>query len=924
MGIEPIHTQTFPVDPHGPTVAPGFPGRRLEPGTRLSRYVIQECIGEGGMGVVYRAHDPKLNRDVALKLLHPQPGATGEAARERMFLEARALAQLSHPSVVAVHDAGAENNQIYLVMELVRGQTLKEWLAESPRSQRDITRAFAECGRGLVAAHEAGIVHRDFKPANVLCAASGRFCVSDFGIAVAPRLGSLGDAEGIAGTPGYMAPEQRRGQATTPAVDQFSFCVALAEALTGKRPEFDEDGAVGFPGRRLPVRLERLLKRGLSARPEDRFPSMAALVAVLDRTWQRRATWAFVLLLGAATLAAFFLGNYRSGKNLAISCAAGADRIATVWSKQRAQSLQAALSLFGPQDVAARVSKSLEEYNQKWRAMYSEACHATHSRGEQSEELLSRRIACLDRRRRDLGTVVEVVSQPAVSPSAALQAATSLPTLSACADVGHLTGIPAVPADKKSDIEELEDRVARAHALYMLGEFEEGLELAQSALLEARATEYPPIIADALITVGAIHQRLGDAEEAADAWYEASFVAERARLDRVVADARAWLIFPVGFDLGRTEEALRIAEGTRAAIDRLGGDDEIEARYFDHLGSVTLDGLGQTRQAIALYEKSLPLNRRVFGNDHLKVSLTMQNVGFAQRRIGKTTQARRTLEEAVAMTDRALGQSPYQVFILVDEALADVDASRFADARAAIDRGQELFENVPEAPRYLDGDLRRAEAELWLAQGKFAEARKAASRAIKVYEEEGMDVSPLAVWAQTTLGRISLAEGETARAITDLLRCLELSSQLWGEDSMGAAVARAYLAEAYLQAGELDHALTFADDAVTHMPEPGDAPPELSLALLVQAEARAKKNQDSQANAALAQALAAMANREDIQPLRARAQLTHAQLLWKSGHHGAAVFEAAAAPIGLHPGRPQSKLLADRAHSWLKAHPTPR
>src|SRR5262249_42724981 len=157
------------------------------------------------------------------------------------------------------------------------------------------------------------------------------------------------------------------------------------------------------------------------------------------------------------------------------------------------------------------------------------------------------------------------------------------------ASPGELLEIPEIPLDRKADVLDLTDRLIRARAVYVLGDYDEGLELAEAALLEARGTEYPPLVVSALLTVGEIHQRLGNAEQAANAYYEASFVAERARLDHLVADARSRLIYVVGFDLGRTDEGVRIAEGARAALDRIGGNDEILARTYDHLAAITID-----------------------------------------------------------------------------------------------------------------------------------------------------------------------------------------------------------------------------------------------------------------------------------------------------------------------------------------------
>ena len=239
----------------------------LQTGARIGRYVVIESVGSGAMGVVYGAYDPELDRKIALKLLKPGQGAK-EKARARLLREAQAMARLAHPNVVAVHDVGVFEDQVFLAMEFLGGGTIKSWLGDKPRSWREILAVFIAAGRGLVAAHAAGIVHRDYKPDNVLLDKEGRPRVVDFGIArqaeqVEGAVDDDGDGEdargdlvktlregggapaalltltktgAVVGTPAYMAPEQFMGERGDDRSDQFSFCVALYEALYGERP----------------------------------------------------------------------------------------------------------------------------------------------------------------------------------------------------------------------------------------------------------------------------------------------------------------------------------------------------------------------------------------------------------------------------------------------------------------------------------------------------------------------------------------------------------------------------------------------------------------------------------------------------------------------------------------------------------------
>lgn len=290
------------------------PAGDLAAGTAVGRYRIEGKIGEGGMARVYAARDPELDRTVALKLVHVDEPAG--RSRRRLLREAQALARVSDPHVVTVHDVGSHGDDVFLAMEHVRGGTLADWLAARRRGWREIVAAFAAAGRGLAAAHAAGIVHRDFKPSNVLRDEEGRLRVADFGLAQSaeapaerrdagpapepspPAMPSRTVVSGTAcgfGTPSYMAPEQHAGGTIGPATDQFAFCVALYQALYGEHPfgagSLHETrqrvlaGEVATAPRasRVPRRLRAPLLRGLAVRPEERWPSMMHLVRALER-----------------------------------------------------------------------------------------------------------------------------------------------------------------------------------------------------------------------------------------------------------------------------------------------------------------------------------------------------------------------------------------------------------------------------------------------------------------------------------------------------------------------------------------------------------------------------------------------------------------------------------------------------------------
>ncbi len=419
-------TATAPVDPSAPVV----PAAPVE--ATLGRYRIERELGAGGMGVVHAAFDPDLERRVALKVLRSD-GGSGDA-RQRLLREARAMARLTHPNVVTVHEVGSAGGRDYVAMELVDGETLAEWLRAKQRPDLEIVAAFVAAGRGLAAAHAAGIVHRDFKPHNVLRHHNGRIVVTDFGLAreaydsgvsdplattmpLAPAtaagtastpsvLGGLTATGSVLGTPAYMAPEQWTGGGVTPATDQFAYCVALWEALAGERPfrgatietlrEEVTRGPAALDASKIPRRLRRVLRRGLDPVPTRRFASMEALLSAIARA-ERRPVVA-IAVIGAAVVTAGVVyavfGRSTSPPVAAAICPAPAVAAASVWP-------DGALATFTSRGRAVE-GRMLDADVRSWRAVRDRACVAPVSEP---------RLRCLDGVLARLDAVARVIER---------------------------------------------------------------------------------------------------------------------------------------------------------------------------------------------------------------------------------------------------------------------------------------------------------------------------------------------------------------------------------------------------------------------------------------------------------------------------------------------------------------------------------
>lgn len=766
---------------------PSEPGA-LPPGTAVGRYVVERLVGRGGMGVVYEAHDPELDRRVALKLL--SPGAQAEEpsreAHGRLLREARALARLSHPNVVSVYDVGELREDVYIAMELVGGTTLRRWLA-GDHARHEILAVLLAAGRGLAAAHASGLVHRDVKPDNIIVGDDGRARLVDFGLVRAAgertEIGGAADVTGdsltrsgeTVGTPAYMAPEQRRGGAIDPRADQFAFCVTACQALTGEYP-LDRAGAPPGvrPGaaRALPARLRRPLLRGMAARPADRFESMDALLAALSGERRRRRFVWTGAALGAAILAGS-IGLALRGAPASAVCT-GADRnFDRVWDPATRQATFGAFESSGhPGGGAAfaRVEHAMNKFRRDWTTTHTAVCRDTRVHRSRSEKILEVRMRCLEANLAQARALIEKLqSIDAATVDRALPAVLSLPTGASCAALER-----SGPHDDTAGViaNLVRSRAARADALVSLGRFEDGVREATMAEQMARETGEVGARRRALLSLGKAQSKAGRYAEAERSLRELIRLASGAADDRSVAEA--WIeLVPVLTELGRFAEAVAIEGAVDAAITRVGGDAALRARavrYQSEAGAWQLDyerAVPQADESVALaieaygdahpfvaearanlaqllsevdaydrahevIEQAIALNTELFGTAHPITAFTVAIKGRIAHLRGDYTQARELLDHAVAQISSGSSQHPVLSYIYREQGWLELDQGHSAAAREkfelALARTRADFgPNDFRAAIYLT-DL----AEAYVAEGRLDDAAAALTESLPI------------------------------------------------------------------------------------------------------------------------------------------------------------------------------------------------
>ncbi len=790
------------------------------PVTKIGRFSVDKPLGQGGMGVVYSAIDEQLGRTIALKVVRGEDGHSSSLHQRRLLREAQAMARLSHPNVVQVYEAGTHDGRVYIAMELVRGETLASWLRSQAREWDAIIEVFCQAGRGLAAAHAFGIIHRDFKPENVLIGEDGRVRVTDFGIArvlsesddcnatdpdetAAPQQ-PLTATGARPGTPFYMSPEQFNRGSVTAKSDQFSFCVALFDALFAVRPFAGEtytelafavsqgvlrDVRLG----RVPRRVHRAIVRGLSVDPAHRFPAMEHLLSALLRRSRLRVIVPVVFAI-AGTIALYPVFD----RLVNPPCDAQV-QLANVWGQPLQDELARVFTTEDPLDgetLWTSTRSQLSHYTQQWEHAYVESCRARRT-GEISAQLHALRKRCLDRR---LGVFAQLTSELREGePSVLLKApraASKLDEVERCADHDTLLlGMDPPRAAVADTIDRLRDELSSARADELVGLLDRSGAKAQATLNRALAVGYRPTIAEAHLQLGRVATLARDYQAAREALISAGLLAVETGNDEVALESRMWLVVATAVAESAPEEAEIWLAEAEAWMTRYSGSPRQRA-WLQTLRGLIYSMAGkfelaqrEQRAAIKQYE-SFP---RPIDFELLVVREQLANTLVRTREPQAMAEALALYRTVLQQRELHLGAShPDQITVRFNlgVTLGELGSEYFDEAEQLLVEARELAETRFGAEHLEVGNYHLGLAGLLFNRQKFERAAHHTKRAIKIYDEHLSPTHPDRAYALNYEGEILSKQGEHSEALARFREAHRIwSRELPGSELVGVAEA---------------------------------------------------------------------------------------------------------------------------------------
>ncbi len=668
-------------------------------GTILAeRYNILRLIGQGGMGAVYLAYDLKLQRQVAIKVMHARSdevmlNESKETQRIRIKREAQALAQLSHQHVIAVYDLDIHEGKLFISMEHIDGNNLTQWKQKEKPNKNEILNVLLAAGEGLAAAHRVGIIHLDFKPSNVIIGHDGKIKVADFGLAratdrdekptqhcfdsvdkcdnlLSDKLTQTGYA---IGTPAYMAPEQGKHEKLGTWTDQFSFCLVAWEMLCGERPypvdsiKFwknmtspSADMKTKYIGeKKIPTWLKKNLLKGLAFHPQDRFASMLDLLKQMRKSPAKALQHSLTLLLIMILVGMGVYGLSLSIMYRAKLCRDGTSKAAIVWNERTKNTIEASFVSSGHHravETYQRVAEILDDWSLQWAGAYTDACNATHKEGSQSEEVLDRRMRCLDRKLMSMGELTKAFSEKPDSMlvNRAVNASLGLGGVAICADIEALSQDivpPENPVTRKA-VEELRRKLENIRHFNELGKHKKAKKILDALQPQASTLPYKPIQAELILAQGINEAYMGKYKKAESALLEALQSGLYLSNKNLALEAAHELTYLVGYQQKNFSAGLVYAE-MALGLSR-GMQDERDARSRANLGDIYLSQ-GNSEKATEQYKAALLLLEKTHGlnNPHMIKSITAIGVALANR--AQYDKAEKEHRRAIEITERVFG-----------------------------------------------------------------------------------------------------------------------------------------------------------------------------------------------------------------------------------------------------------------------------
>lgn len=683
-------------------------------GDQIGHFTIIDELGAGGMGVVYAAYDIELNRKVAIKLLRIAPEQDQSIGRARLMREAQAMAQVDHTNVVTVFEVGKHGGDVYIAMEFIDGETFGDWRTRTDARWTEIVDTLAQAARGLAAAHAEGLVHRDFKPDNVMVGRDGRVRVMDFGLVrsddeagpnsasdadgdlepevpgadarldeLVPHHGALAatvsagltKAGSIVGTPAYMAPEQFKREPTDARTDQFSFCVTLWEALFNERPfkgdSFLTLGMHVTEGKRKPVPkgtgvpawLVRLCERGLSTDGGERFESMQALLGAIESgRRQSKRRW---LALGGATLllgvTGMWAANEIAERRRLEACEAAGQAIDEVWNDEAATRLRHAFEPLGEEASARTLASAttlLDGMASAWSSARTTSCLKGPVDGDRSEDMRERATWCLDDHKQIFSATLEAVtgSRERTVLFQFVPGLSELGGVEDCLDEDALRVRSLPPPSERPRVAALRSDLATVDALLLTAQFDSAVEAAEVLGAHPDAASWEPFHAELSLRLGRALSGQGDLDAAESRLVDGYLEAVDSQSVDIASATALELAGLLGVQRQEPDRGMlwmRLAE----VHERARGQAPLRRAAQLHRRSSILKQQKRFDEAEAGYLEAIALLEDNLGPEHLLIARTRNNLGNLYAELSRFDEAMTQFEAAIAIRRETLGET---------------------------------------------------------------------------------------------------------------------------------------------------------------------------------------------------------------------------------------------------------------------------